>query len=290
MGDLIITVATTGGGTPKEKQPNLPLTPREIAEAVIECYDEGASIAHIHVRDPKTGLTSHNPELYRETMERIREKIDIVINLTTATGARIDLLNERKIFEKGRILNTAAERCEPLVLKPEMCSFDLGTINFADDIFTTPIPVGEEMGKIMLETGVKPEVEIFDAGHIDIAKRFIVKGLIKTPVHFQFCMGVTGGISASPKNLLYLAESIPPDSTWSVLGIGSAEFPMIGLGMLMGGHVRVGFEDNIYIEKGVLAKSNAQLVKKAVRMAHMLGREICTVEETREILGLKGTS
>lgn len=287
MGKLIVTVATTGGGTPKEKQPNLPLTPGEIAEAAVESCHEGATIVHIHVRDPKTGLTSHDPDLYRETMERIREKVDMVINLTTSTGARIDLLDERKIFEKGRILNTAAERCEPLVLKPEMCSFDLGSMNFDDSIFTTPIPLGEEMAKMMMDAGVKPEVEIFDAGHLDIAKHFIDKGLLKKPVHFQFCMGILGGIAASPKNLLYLVESLPEGSTWSVLGIGAAEFPMIAQAMLMGGHVRVGFEDNIYLEKGVLATSNAQLVKKAVQMAHIMGLEIATVDETREILGLR---
>lgn len=287
MNKLIITVATTGGGTPKEKQPNLPITPEEIAESIIESYEEGATIAHIHVRDPETGLTSNKPELYRETMQRIREKVDIIINLTTSTGARIDLLDEQSLLKKGRIMNTAAERCEPLVLKPEMCSLDLGTINFAHSIFANPIPVGEEMAGRMKEAGVKPEVEIFDAGHIDIAKRFIDKGLLEKPVHFQFCMGVIGGISASPKNLLHLVESIPPESTWSVLGIGAAEFPMIGLAMLMGGHVRVGFEDNIYIEKGILADSNAQLVRKAAEMARVLGREICTVQETKEILGLR---
>jgi 3-keto-5-aminohexanoate cleavage enzyme len=143
------------------------------------------------------------------------------------------------------------------------------------------------MAEIMLQSGVKPEIEIFDAGHIDIAKRFIDKGLVKKPVHFQFCMGVMGGISASPKNLFHLVESIPSGSTWSVLGIGPAEFPMIGMAMLLGGQARVGFEDNIYIEKGILAESNAQLVKKAARMAHVLGREIATANEAREILGLK---
>ncbi len=286
MEKLIITVATTGGATSKEKQPNLPITPDEIVKAVIESYHEGAAIAHIHVRDPKTGLTSQNPELYREVVERIREEVDIIINLTTSTGARVDLFDKKLLTGKGWITTTAVERCEPLVLKPEMCSLDLGTMNFGNTIFTTTIPVAEEMAGIMLETGIKPEVEIFDAGHIDIAKHLIGKGLIKKPVHFQFCLGVMGGLSASPKNLLHLAESIPPDSTWSVLGIGPAEFPMAGLAVLMGGHARVGLEDNIYIERGVLAESNAQLVKKAARIAHVLGREIATAGEAREILRL----
>jgi uncharacterized protein (DUF849 family) len=283
MEKLIITVATTGGGTTKKQQPNLPITPEEIVHAAIESYNEGASIAHIHVRDPKTGLTSHDPNLYREVVERIRENTDMIINLTTATGARIVL---QKLVTGEQVIISPQKRCEPLVLKPEICSLDIGTMNFGDSIFATTIPHGEEMAKIIMEAGVKPEVEIFDAGHIDIAKRLIDKDLIKKPAHFQLCMGVMGGISASPKNLLYLAESLPPDSTWSVLGIGLAEFPMIGLAMLMGGHVRVGFEDNIYIKKGVLAQSNAQLVKKAVEMALILGREIATPKEAREILRL----
>ena len=283
MDKLIITVAATGAATSKKQQPNLPVTPEEIANAVIESYYEGASIAHIHVRNPKTGLPSNDLNLFREVIDRIQEKIDIIVNLTTATGARIVL---EKLVTGEQVIKSPQKRCEPLVLKPEICSLDLGTMNFGDSIFSTTIPQGEEMAKIILEAGVKPEVEIFDAGHIDIAMRLIDKGLIKKPSHFQLCMGVMGGISASPKNLLHLVESLPPDSTWSVLGIGPAEFPMIGLAMLMGGHVRVGFEDNIYIRKAVLADSNAQLVKKAVEMALLLGREIATPKEAREILGL----
>ena len=180
------------------------------------------------------------------------------------------------------------ERLQPITLNPEMATLDCGTVNFGgDEIFVNTENTIIEFAEKMNARGIKPEVEVFDKGMIDTAIRLNRKGYIPSPMHFDFVLGVNGGISAEARDLVFMAESVPAGSTWTVAGIGRAEFPMAAMGILMGGHVRVGFEDNVYLEKGVLAKSNGELVEKAVRLAKELGRGIATPDEARVILGLR---
>jgi len=287
MEKLIITAAVTGSFDSKDKQLNLPVTPQEIAQAAIECYQEGAAIVHVHVRDPKTRKPSMEFSYYKEVFETVRSKCDMIVNLTTGIGGRV-VFTEKEREQAGDSVYTTPERRTQHVaeLRPEMCSLDIGTINFNQWIYANTIPDVERMAEIILKAGTKPELEIFDAGHIDIARHLIEMGLIKGNPHYQLCLGIIGGISATPKNLFHLKESLPASATWSVLGVGAAQFPMITLGIVLGGHIRVGFEDNLYISRGVLAKSNAEQVKKAISIAKALDREIATPKEARQIIGL----
>lgn len=287
MDKLIVTVAVTGSVTPTDKTPKIPVTPMEIADSAVECYREGASIAHIHVRDPLTKKPSMNLSLYAEVVDLIKNQCDMIINLTTGIGARIVMTEEEKEEAGEGLFTTPERRTDHIVqLKPEMCSLDVGTMNFGTWIFANPYPVVREMAAIVRDAGVKPELEVFDVGHVEIARRLIKEGLVQLPAHFQCCMGVSGGVPATPKNLLHMMETIPEGSTWSVLGVGAAQFPMASLAMVLGGHVRVGFEDNLYLSKGVLAENNAQFVRKVAEMARMLDRELASPDEVREILGL----
>jgi 3-keto-5-aminohexanoate cleavage enzyme len=270
---VIITAAVTGSSPTKEMNPAVPYSPEEIAQSAVECHRAGAAIVHIHVRDPETGGPDYRIELFREVVDRIRRECDMIINLTTS-GYHLDGGN---LIEK---------RLQPVALRPEICSLDLGSVNFRERAFVNPPQWGEAAAKRMLEVGVKPEIEVFDVGHIDQALDLIDKGLIDEPPYFQLCMGVKWGIAATPENLLFMKNKLPPTARWSVLGIGRAELPMIALGILLGGNVRVGFEDNIYLAKGVLAQSNARLVEMAVNLAGQLQREIATPSEAREILGI----
>ncbi|MGY4690943.1 3-keto-5-aminohexanoate cleavage enzyme [Salibacterium sp. K-3] len=271
MEKLIITVATTGAVTTKENSPNLPITPAEIADDVYEAYKAGASIAHIHVRDDE-GNPTMDIEKFRETVDRIQAKCDIVINLTSSGGLYL------KEEDRLRV-------CE---LRPELASLDAGTINFGNAVFENSPPFLEKLSTNMQKYRVKPEIEVFDTGMINNALMLAKKGLIEPPFHFQFVLGVPGGMTAAPDNLLYLKNSIPSDSTWSVIGIGKHQLAMNMMGIVMGGHVRVGMEDNVYYRKGELAESNAQFVERIVRLAREYDREIATPDEAREILSLQG--
>jgi 3-keto-5-aminohexanoate cleavage enzyme len=271
MDKVMITAAVTGSRPTKEMNPAVPYSPEEIAQAAVACHRAGASIVHIHVRDPDTGQPESKIELFRDTVERIREECDLIINLTTS-GLNIHDPNPTEI------------RLQPLTLHPELCSLDIGSLNFPDKVFINPPDWGETAAKRMLEAGVKPEIEIFDVGHLSQAKDLISKGLIQEPPFFQFCMGAKWGIEATPENLIFLKDQLPAEAKWSVLGVGKNQLPMVALGLLLGGHIRVGFEDNIYLRKGVLAQNNAQLVEMAVNLANMLEREVATPDEARWIL------
>jgi 3-keto-5-aminohexanoate cleavage enzyme len=207
-------------------------------------------------------------------MDRIRAECDLVINLTTS-GLHID---DPDSIEK---------RLQPVMLQPEICSLDIGSINFIDRVFLNPPIWGETAARRMLDYGVKPEIEIFDVGHIAQALDLASRGLIKEPLYFQLCMGVKWGIEATAENLLFLKNKLPMGARWSVLGVGKEQLPMIALGLLLGGNIRVGFEDNIYLRKGVLAENNAQLVKMAVELARNLQREVATPDEARNMLGFE---
>lgn len=270
MQKLIITAALTGAEVTKEQQPNLPITPEEIAEAAYEAYKAGASIVHIHARD-KDGNPTQDYEVYKEIKERIGAKCPVIFQPSTG----------------GAVWHTLEERLQPVELRPEMATLSCGTCNFGPDVFMNTQEYMEKFAKRMKELGVKPELEIFERGMIKNALTLVKKGLIDEPLHFDFVMGVPGAIPGEIRDLLYLVESIPKGSTWTVAGIGRYELPLATVAILLGGHVRVGFEDNIYYKKGELAKSNAQLVERIVRLAHELGREVATPDEAREILNIK---
>lgn len=277
MEKLIISVAVTGSMPTKQMNPSVPYSPKEIADSAVESWEAGATVVHIHVRDPNTGKPSKDINLFREVVERIRSKCDMLINLTT-TGYGIVGLDDRALMQK---------RVEPLQLKPEICSLDIGSYNLNDGIFYSTVPWAEFGAKQMLEVGVKPEIEIFDTGQVETAKYLIEKGLVENPPFFQLCLGMKWTAQATGKDFLHLKELLPPNAIWSVLGIGKRQFPMITMGIIEGGHVRVGLEDNIYLSKGALAKGNAELVEKAVKIANLLGRDVANCQDARQILHIK---
>ena len=273
MNKTIITVAVCGSVPTKEMNPAVPYTPKEIADSAIDSYKAGATIAHIHVRDPETGVPTSDISLFSEVVDRIRNSCDMIINLTTSG---INLKGE----------NVIEQRLEPVKLLPEICSFDIGSMNFQHRPFINSPEWGRLAAKRMREYSIKPEIEVFDMGHIRQAKHWLKEGLIDDPPYFQLCMGAGWGIEATPENLLVMKNALPPGVIWSVLGVGRTQLPMITMAMLSGGHVRVGFEDNIYLRRGELLKSNAQIVEVAANIIQQLQGEVANTNETREILGL----
>ncbi len=271
MEKLIITAAICGAEVTKEHNPSVPYTVEEIGREAEIAYKAGASIIHLHVRNDD-GTPTQDINRFRECIEEIKRRCPDAI-IQPSTGGAVGMSNE--------------ERLQPVNLKPEMATLDCGTCNFGgDDIFVNTENTIKEFGEKMIGLGIKPEIEVFDKGMVDMAIRLNKKGYIKAPMHFNFVLGVNGGMSATPRDLVFMAESIPKGSTFTVAGIGKSEFEMAALSILMGGHVRVGFEDNVYISKGILAKSNGELVEKVVRIAKELGREIASPAEARKILGL----
>lgn len=269
MQDLIITVAMVGAEITKSQQPNLPCTPEEIAEAAAQCRDAGASICHLHVRDDH-GLPTQDRERFRETIAAIEARTDIIIQVSTG----------------GAVWMTPEERLQPVTLQPEMATLTCGTVNFGDEVFFNSPNLLREFAQAMKTNGVRPEFEIFDVGMVANAMQLAKEGLVSPPFHFDFVLGVPGALPANIKNLVYLTESIPEGATWSVAGVGRHQLTMAAHSILMGGHVRVGFEDNIYYRKGELANSNAQLVSRVARIAQELDRPLCTPVKARELLGI----
>jgi len=285
----IITCAVTGNITKPEQHPKLPITPEQIATAAIDAARAGAAIAHIHVRDPRTGEPSMALEHYREAVERIRaSEVDLIINLTTGPGGRfIPSDHDPKVAAPGSTLVPPERRVEHVVaLRPEICSLDLNTMWFGTAVvMNTPRNVAI-MAEAIREAGVKPELEVFDSGDIQLAHQLLAEGVLKGPPLFQLVLGIKNGFFATPETLMYARSLLPSDAMWAAMGIGRMEFPIVAQAALLGGHVRVGLEDNLYIEKGVLAPSNAALVDKAAQLVRMIGREVATPAEAREILGL----
>jgi len=270
---LIITAAITGSRITRDITPYIPITPEEIVQSARECWEAGAAAVHIHVRDPKTGLGTQDPGLFRQVVEPLREKTDLVLCLTTSGIPGRNLPIE--------------ERLQSLALRPELASFDAGSINLGRSAFINTPEFLEGAAKAMKEKGVKPELEIFDVGMMVTCLRMRDEGHLEEPLHFQFVLGTPWGIPATPKSFVHLYDYLPENCTWSVIGIGKGHLPMAMMGLIMGGHIRVGMEDNIYYEKGVLAKSNAQFVERIARIAREYGREIATPEEARQILRLR---
>ncbi|WP_457557426.1 3-keto-5-aminohexanoate cleavage enzyme [Candidatus Harpocratesius sp.] len=272
MEKVIITAAICGAEVSKEHNPAVPYTIEEIGREAESAYKAGACIIHLHVRNDD-GTPTQDKDRFAAAIAEIKKRCPDVI-IQPSTGGAVGM--------------TDSERLQPTELNPEMATLDCGTCNFGgDDIFVNTENMIKNFATRMKERGIKPECEVFDKGMIDMALRLHRKGFIPGPLHFNMVMGVNGGISGTPRDLLFMVESIPSDATFTVCGIGRAEFPMITMSLLLGGHIRVGFEDNIYLAKGVLAKSNGELVAKAVRIARELGREIATPNEARNILGLK---
>jgi uncharacterized protein (DUF849 family) len=268
----IITVAPTGAWPSKKDNPNIPLTPKEIAEDVYACYKAGAAVAHLHMRDDE-GKGTMNKEKFEETVALIREKCDIVLNLTTS----------------GDLYATDETRQAHLKsIRPELASYDCGSMNWMhNSLFINHPKFLEELGKTMYEYGVKPEIEIFDAGMIYNSLYYLKKGVLKAPLHYQFVLGAAGGTAATVENLVYLKSLIPEGSTWSALGIGRGHLPIMLTAIAMGGHARVGMEDNVLFSNKELAKSNAQFVTRIANIIKEVGNEVATSDDAREILGLR---
>jgi 3-keto-5-aminohexanoate cleavage enzyme len=271
---IILSVATTGSWPTKAQNPGLPVTPEEIAQAAVESWREGAAVVHVHVRDD-AGKMSCDLSRFLRVRELIRDQgCDILINFSTSGGA-------------GRV--GEEERFNSLAAGPELGSLDAGSMNFNERIFLNPPDFLEELARRMLAAHVKPEIEVFDSGMIGNAMALEGKGLIQSPLWWQFVLGVKGGAPATARSMLHLVDSLPAGSLWSVCAVGWRQLSMNVLAIAMGGHARTGLEDNLYYRRGELARSNAQLVARLTRISRECGREPATPAEAREILGLART-
>ena len=289
--EAIITCAVTGAGDTVGTHPQLPVTPKQIAEAAIEAARAGAAVAHIHVREPQSGAPSRKLEYYREVVERIRTgDVDVVINLTTGMGGDLIVDDARPtVAGPGSDMAPALERLEHVeALLPEMCTLDCGSMNFYDGDYVAVVTPNQlrTMATRVKELGVKPELEVFDTGHIRLANKLIEEGLIDGPPLFQLCLGIPWGAPADVRTMIAMVDLLPPEAHWAAFAISRLELPFVAQSLLLGGNVRVGLEDNLYLRRGVLA-SNAQLVERAVAIVESLGARALTPAETRQKLGLK---
>lgn len=285
----MLTCAVTGGADSTKKSPHVPVTPRQIAQAAVDAANAGATIAHIHVRDPKTGLASQSVDHYREVVEHIRAaRCDIVINLTTGPGSRfVPGADDPKVGGPGTTMTQPLERVRHVVeLRPDICSLDVGSMNFGETGFINTPQHLRVMAKAIAEAGVKPELEVFEPGHIMLARRMVEDGHIARPPLFQLCLGVSYGAPATAESMMFMRSLLPPDAVWAGFGIARMQFPMVAQAAILGGHVRVGLEDNLYLEPGVLAPGNAPLVERAVAIVRLLGGEVASPAEGRQILGI----
>jgi uncharacterized protein (DUF849 family) len=289
LSKVLLTAAVTGAGDTTKKNSYVPVTPKEIAESAIESAKAGATVAHIHVRDPETGGVSHNIEHYREVVDRIRDsETDVIINITAGGGGDfIPSLDTPAAGGTGTWIQTPEERHRPVgELLPEMCTLDCGSVNFGDMIYLSPTDWLRQQAKLIQESGVKPELECFDTGHLRFAKQLVNEGLIDGDPMFQFCLGIPWGAEADAETILYMKNRLPENASWSAFGIGRMQLPIAMQTALLGGNVRVGLEDNLYLEKGVFAK-NEQLVDKTVQMLDQNNISVMTPAEAREHYGLK---
>lgn len=269
MEPLIITVAAVGAELTKEQQPNLPITPDELARDAAACRDAGASIYHLHVRD-QNGSPTMDVDTFRAAHDAITSASDLIVQFTSG----------------GAVADSEESRIAPLALKPEMASLTTGTVNFGDDVFLNPVPLVRRFYERMLELGIVPEFEIFEAGMIATARRLREELDADHHEHYDFVLGVPGALPAWPQAIAFLSAHVPEHATWSATGIGRAHLPVAEAAIAMGGHVRTGFEDVRYLEPGVLAASNAQLAERVAELASAAGREVATPTVARELLGL----
>lgn len=285
-----LTCAVTGNLTKPDQTPHLPVTPAQIADDCLAAAEAGAAAVHIHVRDPATGKPSMEVELYRDVVDRVRRgNPELIINLTTGPGGRfIPSEDNPRVAAPGSTLLPPLERIKHVeLIKPDVCSLDLNTMNSGGDVvINTPRNV-RVMAQAIRAAGVMPELEIFDSGDLNLALDLIADGTLAGPGLWTFVTGVKYGFAASPETILYARGMLPRDAVWSAFGIGRHEFPMVAMAWLAGGHVRVGLEDNIFLEKGVLAKGNADLVTKAHRVIRDLGGELMNPREARAAMKLE---
>ena len=287
---VMISCAVTGSADTPGRNPAVPVTPEQIAKSAIDAAKAGAAIVHIHVRNPKTTKPSMDGALYREVVERIRASgTDVLINLTTGPGARFDHdANDPSKPSADSTLKSPEDRVRHVVeLKPDICSLDMGSLNMGDRVFINTPKHLQAMALAIKDAGVMPELEVFETGHLLLAKRFIENGYVKPPGMFQICLGISWGQPATPEAMSYMRNLLPQNSPWFAFGISLYQFPMVAQAVLLGGHPRVGLEDNIYLEKGKLAPSNAALVEKAAKIIEVLGDHVATPNDAREILGLR---
>jgi 3-keto-5-aminohexanoate cleavage enzyme len=274
MEKLIITAAVTGAGPTREQNPNLPYSPAEIAEEALRCWRAGASVVHVHVRDPQSGRPAFERALFAEVVARVRAESDMLVNLTTSAFN----LSGGDVGE---------QRLMPVDLSPDLCSLDVGSLNFRGGrVFVNPADWVEKAAQRMRERGVKPEIEVFEIGHALQAADLVRRGLLDAPPYFQICLGIPWGAPADLAALLAIRDRLPAGAQWSALGAGAQQLPLTTHALLLGGHVRVGFEDNLYLSRGVKAASNAQFVERTVELARMLQREVASPAEARSLLGL----
>jgi len=286
---VMISCAVTGSADTPGKNPAVPVTPAQIAQSALDAAKAGAAIVHIHVRDPQTTKPSMDGALYREVVDRLRQSgTDVVINLTTGPGARF-LPGADDPWKPGPATNlkNPAERVKHVVeLRPEICSLDMGSMNMGGYAFINTQGYLEAMAVAIRDAGIVPELEVFEAGHLLLARRMIETGHIKPPGMFQICLGISWGQPATPEAMTYMRGLLPQNSPWFAFGISLHQFPMVAQAVLLGGHVRVGLEDNIYLGKGQLAPSNAALVEKAARIIEVLGDQVATPTDARQMLGI----
>jgi 3-keto-5-aminohexanoate cleavage enzyme len=265
---LVLTAAICGAEVTKDQNPAVPYSAEELAEEAARCFDEGARVIHLHVRKPD-GSATQDREVFRAAIEAIRARVPAAI-IQTSTGGAVGM--------------TGDERAQPLELSPEFCSLTTGSVNFGDDCFVNTFPLIKAIARKAVEAGTRMEIEVFDAGFVDNALLLAKQGVLPTPLHFDFVLGVPGGMTGTDDRLDFLLTTIPADATWTVAGIGRFELPLARAAIARGGHVRVGLEDNIFVAKGVLAKGSWELVRTVAGYAAEAGRPIATPAQTREIL------
>lgn len=289
--EVTVTCAVTGAGNTVGRHPGVPVTPEQIASSVIDAAKAGATFAHIHVRDPATGKGSRDPKLFKEVVDRVRSSgTDVVINLTAGMGGDwVPGDSDPSMPGPGTDMIGARERLAHVEsLRPEICSLDCGTMNFGNgnEIYISTPAYLREMAGLIKSWGVKPELEVFELGHIRFAKQMIAEGLIADPPMFQICLGIPWGADHTVDTMKCMKDELPPNAVWAGFGISRMQMPMAAAAVAMGGNVRVGLEDNLYLDRGVLA-TNAQLVERAIEIVTRMGARVLTPAEARAKLGLK---
>jgi uncharacterized protein (DUF849 family) len=288
--DVIISCAVTGAGDTTGRSNKVPVTPRQIADSAIEAANAGAAITHIHVRDPETGKGSRDPDLFEETVNLIKQDgVNVILNLTAGMGGDFNLNDEdpTKPGAGSDLIGPEERLIHVERLRPEICTLDCGTINFGNgnETYVNPAAWCRQMATMIRDFGVKPEVEVFDLGQVRLASALFDEGLLDAPGLFQVCLGIPWGAGADTRSMMAMADGLPRGSNWAGFGISRMQMPMVAQAMLLGGNVRVGLEDNIYLDRGVLA-SNGDLVERATQIVERMGGRVVGPDEARKTLGL----
>lgn len=287
--EVVVTCAVTGSGDTVGRHPAIPVTPAQIAAAAVEAARAGAAVAHVHVRDPETGKAARRLELYREVVERVRASgVDVILNLTAGMGGDF-VPDEAEPWRGGPGTDMAgvADRLAHVeALRPEICTLDCGSMNYAASAYVSTPDMLRAMAARIRDAGVKPEIEAFELGHVWQAKMLVEEGLIEAPPLFQLCMGIPFGAEADPRAVLAMRDLLPPGAVFAAFGIGRMQMPMVAQAVLLGGHVRVGLEDNLWLDKGVPA-TNGELVARACEIVRLMGARVLEPDEARAKLGLR---